>query len=156
MKFKQNTKLILILLLIISINDVKGQFCVDTLVYKAENYHEKLFPSVVFLTFYPDSTYLREDFYASRGESLNGKIPERKYGTWDLEKQIIILNKNEGKENPFYQKFRLRKNSIKFIPNREHLRVGKLKYQWIYLTKAGKLRKIKSPLSGGICNPTLK
>lgn len=143
MKFRQKSKLILILLLLINFN-VKGQFGVDTLVYKAENYHEKLFHSVVFLTFYPDSTYLREDYYASRGESLNGKIPEKKYGTWYLEKQIIILNKHLGKENSFYQEFKLRKNSLKFIPNREHLRMGKIKYKWIYWTEAGKLRKIKA------------
>jgi hypothetical protein len=108
----------------------------ETISYKRSYVANKLFPSIVQITFYPDSTYLREDYLVKSKDQLKWRdqtykmlIPEKEYGKWRLNKRTIIINWDKGQKNAFYCKYKLKRKSIKFIPNQDRIGVGAIRYK---------------------------
>lgn len=122
-----------------------GQFGRDTITYKWTGETHGPFLVATIISFYPDSIFIREDYNIDKkNQSLNKLVPEKEIGKWRIKGDTIIINHDLGKDNSYYYQYKIRKNSIKWIPNpRMRLDRGYLKYKWFYWTKAMKLKRIK-------------
>jgi hypothetical protein len=120
----------------------------DTLKYKWEGRNHSTIPSyqITIMTFYPDSTFKRECFNQYyKEQEFDSIVPKIDKGRWCSKHKIIIINCDKEEGNGSIMKYKLRRKSIKYIPNNylpPHRR-SRLGYLWVYWTRAMKLKLIE-------------
>lgn len=139
--------LIQILILIFgSMTFTYGQFGKDTMTYRWIGEVHGPFLVTTIISFYPDSFFIREDYHINeKNQNLDNLIPEKELGRWRIKGDTIIIINRDLTQIIVSSRYQLRKNSIKWIPNPQmRLKIGYLRYKWLFWTKAMKLKRIKN------------